>query len=172
MNNTYVNHGFLNFGENGFTTELDESRFETQVSCAFVEYSTGTVRKRIIHRGLVSDHMAGRMRMLVVEQTLEDGADGWSDFKPLKDIATGRRKFCDAVTGQEVPASEATEDDLDNEILDDEGESKNPKEYHKKLVDGYNNEFDKFIKDYFKGVEDPASYVFAVLANQVGVEIP
>ena len=169
MANKYTNHGFTNLEALGFNTDLNLEKHQTELSFPFIEYTSGNGAKvRLVSTGLVADFV-GRVS-LQFSKFVEEDSEKWIGTGQPKTTST-RNLFVNEA-GELVDASEALEDDTTKEILDSEGNSFDPKRYKKKLVSGYNNEFDFFVKNFFKGSMIISDYVLQVLANQAGIDLP
>jgi hypothetical protein len=169
MANTYTNHGFTNIDGPSFNTVLDLDKFQTELCFPFLEYTTGNGSTiRLVAMGFNAD-FGGRVSLSITKYNEEDSSL-W-DGKPQPQKTSTRTLFVDA-SGIEASPQDALEDDLTREILNPEGQSYDPKQYKKKIVAGYNNEFDFFVKNFFKGAMITSDYVLKVLANVAGVSLP
>jgi len=169
MANIYTNHGFTNLEALGFNEDLNLDKYQTELCFPFIEYTSGNGAKvRLVGTGFIADFV-GRVS-LQFSKFVEEDSEKWIGTGQPKTTST-RNVFVNA-SGELVEASEALEDDTTREILDSEGNSFDPKQYKKKIVTGYNNEFDFFVKNFFKGSMIISDYVIQVLANQAGVALP
>ena len=169
MANTYTNHGFTNLNGSNFDTVLDLDKFQTELCFPFVEYTTGNGSKvRLVATRLNADFF-GRVGLEMTE-TIEKDANEWKGSGKIVKTST-RTLFVDA-SGAVVGPEVALEDDATREILDSEGNSFDPQRFKKKLVTGHNNEFDFFVKEFFKGSMIISDYVLQVLATTAGVSLP
>ncbi len=169
MSNTYLNHGYLNLSSDGFNEDLNIKEYQTELCFPFVEYETDIKTKiRLVATKLVIDFSGGLT--LHVSELIQKDADSWASSGISKIVST-RKIFVDS-EGVVVDFEEATEDDTSRELFTVEGTSYDPKVYMKKIKSTYNNEFDFFIKEFFKGDKNTPKIVFSALGKSVGISVP